>query len=483
MSPEQASGGDVDHRADLFAAGVVLYEMLVGMHPFRQKSEVATLQAIKAGRYQAPTFANPDVPFSLEVVLDQALSRDPDKRFQSATAFKNALDKFFHDAGFIFSHSTLAAFLKGLFPQASRGNTKRSPSPLQDQDTIPLEPGMLFDDQDLLDLSAHDGEERPTVVSGDNTQDHSGFTESGELSALMRRSASMDHTSHFGPAPSPPDEATVIRKVPKGHHSLPPNPATFEDKTLRPTAIPPEGDPDGVASLADDLATQVMDDMPVILEQNPAVVDRTQTHVGLPDLKARLSGNGGSSPRVGQELETDSTWAAVQLPPRPDRPSDGSPTLERPAIPDRSRGEPSVTRSRPKVASARRPDSARRTYKFLAIFFLCGGMVGTMMGFFLGLLVAQSRAADSHVLPVPAVAQFPPRLQVFAPDGAVLLVDGVQVMLSQEPPTVLTLTAGRPARVRVELEGHLPYESSFNLQANDLQVLHLDLSSLDVRER
>ncbi len=487
MSPEQASGGDVDHRADLFAAGVVLYEMLVGHHPFRQKSEVATLQAIKAGRYQAPSYANPDVPYSLEVILDHALARSPEKRFQSATAFKDSLDRFFHDAGFIFSHSTLAAFLKGLFPQASRRNLKRGPSPLTDQETVPLDPSMLLDDEDLMDLATHDGDERPTVVSQDSGQEHSGFTESGELSALMRRTNTVDHTSHFGPAPVVQDEATLIRKIPEASDEPSENSELEldEDQTLPPELLGgPSPEQSAVRDLnplsTDDQATQVMDDMPINLAEDLAEVDQTQTHVGDPAVKARLL-DGPTHPP--ESLEAEATWAAVPIPPPPQRPADGSPTLTRraPMPPDGAELSQSISASRPRVQSAsRQPRSARRTYTFLAVFFVCGGLVGTMIGFLAGLVVARNMTPASEELPA-AVAQFPPKLEIFAPEGSRLTVDGVETLLSEPPPTTLTLTAGRPTHVHVVLDGHLPYDETFSLDANELQVVHLDLAQLEER--
>ena len=125
MAPEQAAAEPIDQRTDIFAAGVLLYEMLCGVHPFRKKGDIQTIEAIRAGRYAPPTEVNPDVPYSLQVILDQALAQDRDQRYATATDFKDALTRFFHDAGFIFSHSTLAAFLKGLFPQEQRGRQPR----------------------------------------------------------------------------------------------------------------------------------------------------------------------------------------------------------------------------------------------------------------------------------------------------------------------------------------------------------------------
>ena len=116
MAPEQAAGGHVDHRADLFAAGVVFYELLTGRHPFRQAADLKTLDAVRRGEVTPPSRINPDVPPALDVVVAAALQVDPDRRYASATVFKDALNQFFHESGFIFSAATLASFLKGLFP-------------------------------------------------------------------------------------------------------------------------------------------------------------------------------------------------------------------------------------------------------------------------------------------------------------------------------------------------------------------------------
>jgi hypothetical protein len=301
----------------------------------------------------------------------------------------------------------------------------------------------------------------------------------------MRRTHTVDHTSHFGPAPTAPDDATLIREVPDSHvpRRLIPAEDLDEDKTLPPSALISVS-----ASIRDllpisteDQATQVMDDMPINLSDDLSVVDRTQTHVGRADVKARLLDEPTAAPRGPQisELEAEATWAAV---PPPNRPADGSPTLQREAPPLPVRGEPSESVARPRVLSAREPRSAKKTYTFLAVFFVCGGLVGTMIGFLAGLIVARNMAGPTEEIPA-AVAAFPPRLQVYAPVDAKLTVDGVETLLSDPPPTTLTLTAGRPTQVRVELDGHLPHDAAFTLAANELQILRLDLVALEVRER
>lgn len=127
MSPEQAEGRkDLDQRSDLFSVGVVLYEMLTGVHPFRAETEIDTVERVRTGNYTAVSTRNPEVPFALQTIVDRALQVDRDRRYPSATAFKEALDRFFHDAGFIFTHATLASYVKGLFPEAQK---KRPRSP------------------------------------------------------------------------------------------------------------------------------------------------------------------------------------------------------------------------------------------------------------------------------------------------------------------------------------------------------------------
>ena len=79
MSPEQASGRELDHRTDIFSLGVVLYEMLAGQRPFRGRSQVETLHAIIND--PPPSLVQPP---ELRDILDKALAKDPRERYQHA---------------------------------------------------------------------------------------------------------------------------------------------------------------------------------------------------------------------------------------------------------------------------------------------------------------------------------------------------------------------------------------------------------------
>jgi serine/threonine protein kinase len=84
MSPEQATGEELDARTDLFSAGVVLYECATGRHPFPGKTSPVILAAILNRAPVAPMALNPDLPLRLQEVINNCLEKDRELRYQSA---------------------------------------------------------------------------------------------------------------------------------------------------------------------------------------------------------------------------------------------------------------------------------------------------------------------------------------------------------------------------------------------------------------
>ncbi len=91
MAPEQACGEPVDHRADVYALGVVLFQALTGRVPFHATDAFSTAYMQVHEPPPAPRSINPTIPESVEEVILRALAKDPAQRFQSAAAFAVAL--------------------------------------------------------------------------------------------------------------------------------------------------------------------------------------------------------------------------------------------------------------------------------------------------------------------------------------------------------------------------------------------------------
>ena len=91
MAPEQARGDDIDHRADLFSLGSVLYEALAGKPPFDGKTPLAVLRRVSDEAHPRLRRINRDVPEWLEDVIDRLLDKDPAERFQTAAEVAEAL--------------------------------------------------------------------------------------------------------------------------------------------------------------------------------------------------------------------------------------------------------------------------------------------------------------------------------------------------------------------------------------------------------
>lgn len=115
MSPEQAGGGKIDHRSDIFSVGIILYELATGKHLYAAEDSKQQLALAVSGGFVSARQVNDTLPPLLYEILDKALAREPDDRYQSAEEMRSDLEKCARlSAGFA-TATELAAFMAPLF--------------------------------------------------------------------------------------------------------------------------------------------------------------------------------------------------------------------------------------------------------------------------------------------------------------------------------------------------------------------------------
>lgn len=167
MSPEQSRGERVDARTDIFALGVVLWELLTGGRLFDGDSDVAVLRAVQESVIAPPERLNPDVPHDLNEIVMKALARVPDERFQRAFDLERALANFVLQHAQSMDDTAVGPFLQSVFHEQFDPQPAEAPrdqvAPADDfgagsthfADRKPVEPEMTLTGTPIRPVPAH----------------------------------------------------------------------------------------------------------------------------------------------------------------------------------------------------------------------------------------------------------------------------------------------------------------------------------------
>jgi serine/threonine-protein kinase len=115
MSPEQASGEEVDHRSDIFSLGIIFWELLARARLFKGSTDMSTIRLVRECEVRPPSSVNPEITPELDALAMRALARDRQARYPDAAAFRMAIEEFILLKQLQASAVHVVAYLSGLY--------------------------------------------------------------------------------------------------------------------------------------------------------------------------------------------------------------------------------------------------------------------------------------------------------------------------------------------------------------------------------
>lgn len=125
LSPEQINGEELDGRCDIFALGIVLWELLTAKRLFVAETDMGVLRLIQSAKIEPPSTFNPAVPQALDAIVLKSLTRDKNKRYQGAEEFQRDLHKFLYSFNPSFNPADLSYYAQELFKSEIREDRER----------------------------------------------------------------------------------------------------------------------------------------------------------------------------------------------------------------------------------------------------------------------------------------------------------------------------------------------------------------------
>jgi len=195
LSPEAASGRDVDHRADVFAVGIILWELFTGRRLFYGETDYQTVELVRQARVPSIAALNPEVDAEIEQVVRKSLARDPDDRYQNAADLGDALSQFLFSRRMKVTARDIAALVRDTQVEMMR---KRSSEP---KDSL-IDALILDEMQKMTSLIGGNGAPQTATSEGSMSLDPSAFIDTSNWVGELGLSSSQQQQQHPHPHPA-----------------------------------------------------------------------------------------------------------------------------------------------------------------------------------------------------------------------------------------------------------------------------------------
>ena len=428
MSPEQAWGDPMDHRSDIFSAGVVLHELLTGEMLYQADNLPELLDRVRKAELRPPSAYRRDVPPELDAITMKALARRPEDRYESAHDFGQALTQFLYQHQPSFTTARVARLMAQLFTDEYAAAT--GAPPLSTEKLLATDPGRRDSVALKMTVDEYEPGAKSVIFDMKRTRD--------DLPTLGRPSGADDR-------PTSPNAIRVTARPPR-----------YTSKQAPPVVVSRAGDDEDAPTMMLDRGNLALGDLGGELEADAGFDDDEATVVEDLDLGGRfkdlvaaevrpaLPARGSPSIELSASLAED---ADVYL--NPVSVSGPNVIPKAPRVPREAAAMMTPRTDTPAAASS---DARSRRILQAARWLVVAALVGVITY----LVIARFMTPGA-----------PPVVRIdSAPPGAQLLLDG-NLLSEPTPARIEGLAVDSDHAIEVRLAGHEPWTTHLRVQAGE----------------
>jgi serine/threonine protein kinase len=229
LSPEAASGLEVDHRADVFAVGIILWELFTGRRLFYGDTDYQTVELVRQARVPSIAALNSEIEPELEQVVRKALARDPEERYQNANDLGDALAQYLFSRRMKVTARDISILVKDTQVDMMR---KRSAEPKES-----LIDALIFDEMKKMTSLVEDDGSPSNGAEGSTSLDPNAFVNTANWTGELLSGGQPAHatpTSDRGKIKRPTRPPPTKSKPPQNQHTPAPGELESLEQMLEP---------------------------------------------------------------------------------------------------------------------------------------------------------------------------------------------------------------------------------------------------------